>query len=673
VEAIAIAVALVVVTVGWIGTRLWIVRARKRWEKLAQAHGLRMRQGPDPAGLVLTGVMDGVIVSLSCSYNDRRIFNRTWALALFSLPMPRGLVIASHAVGKSIGGSPREGSFKLGVPRVDAVFQIHTDDAPATRTLLNNVRVADTLLQLSRDISAIAITEWAVVMPHNRWVTDRKTNEWMLKKVVNAVKEIEKALLWRVGTVDCTPAQPPVPDDGASPDPAPPDDVDEPASPPTAADRLIADLRADGAEDSVGFFTVDRHTAMQKLRQYQLSTPEWFVLELIQGAVASGAQSVSVTVQPGLSIRFDGSSFDKTDFEALWHSLLEPGDDDDIRARRALAIGLNGAVSSCAKYAAIRSRNGQTGVSLVLFADGEEQPEGQPIAQEGTEIFVKLRLRKWFSKLPNRIEDLIIDRCRFSAVPVKVTGRYLDSARPDKNADLVLDLEDVGAPGQCGFSDRYLDGARLFVVADGVLICELGLDEAPPGFFALVDGRALQRDLTRADVVRDRAYEDVMAAVHRAVQGAIESLCRRWDKEPEAWVGRALRAAAGVYPSLEDFRPEGQARILAEIAAWDTIGAPRRSLTELIEQVDGEEHLAYADFTLDRLCVEPEVAETSGIPLRTLHLHWMLRPIEQRFLALHFRRALRAHRDDLLALERDPDLVDAAVDKVLARLIQPGE
>ncbi len=110
-------------------------------------------------------------------------------------------------------------------------------------------------------------------------------------------------------------------------------------------DRLIDELRREGRVDSRGEFTLDRDKAREKMRRYQLASPQAYVTELIQAAVLKGAGRIDVEVDADDTIlRFDGPPFSAAELEELWGSVFATQATPEVRALRQLALGLNGAM-----------------------------------------------------------------------------------------------------------------------------------------------------------------------------------------------------------------------------------------------------------------------------------------------------------------------------------------
>ena len=113
-----------------------------------------------------------------------------------------------------------------------------------------------------------------------------------------------------------------------------------------AVTDLITDLRGQGVEDSLGRFTLDREKAREKMRQFQLAEPHFYVLELVQAAVCKGATRIRFDIDADdMRMRFDGRPFTLEDLEHLYSSLFARQLSAENDARRQLALGVNAAMA----------------------------------------------------------------------------------------------------------------------------------------------------------------------------------------------------------------------------------------------------------------------------------------------------------------------------------------
>ena len=131
--------------------------------------------------------------------------------------------------------------------------------------------------------------------------------------------------------------------------------------------QLIGQLGAEGRLDSHAEFTLDPGKAREKMRQFQLATPQEYVLLLVQAATLKGASRLEFEIDADdMHFSFDGEPFTRDDLEQVFSSLFTRADTLDVRARRELALGLNAAMALNPKFISVITENGQEGVRLEI-------------------------------------------------------------------------------------------------------------------------------------------------------------------------------------------------------------------------------------------------------------------------------------------------------------------
>ncbi len=153
----------------------------------------------------------------------------------------------------------------------------------------------------------------------------------------------------------------------------------------------------------------------------------------------------------------------------------------------------------------------------------------------------------------------------------------------------VVDLPEQGARGFVVWAydggpseDRdeldELDGVRLSVRHEGRKLCELEL-EGPGPIDAVVEHPGLRAAASWDDVVRDAAFDEVIAAVRAASRELVRRSCIRFERETvvgRRWLARVLLHAAAEHPPLRELIDDvpllstvaGNSFSLARAAGW---------------------------------------------------------------------------------------------------------
>lgn len=107
-------------------------------------------------------------------------------------------------------------------------------------------------------------------------------------------------------------------------------------------DAIIARSRQAGEFSERKSFQVSRERAIRKMREFALADPHYYVLELIQAAIASGATHVDMQIDDDTFIlSYVGGGFSEGELTALFDFLFAAKSDVSTGAIRQLALGVN--------------------------------------------------------------------------------------------------------------------------------------------------------------------------------------------------------------------------------------------------------------------------------------------------------------------------------------------
>ncbi|MBS2036925.1 hypothetical protein JST97_18185 [bacterium] len=207
---------------------------------------------------------------------------------------------------------------------------------------------------------------------------------------------------------------------------------------------LLSQLTAEGQLQSSGSFTVDLSRAKDKLARFQFEDPFYYILKLVQAAVAGDAQEFSVNSGTSeVAVAILGLGFSRLQMENLFYCLVGEGQSDAAPALRHFAMGVNAAVSTRASEITVQTFDGQAGVEVRWSKKGQTSvgwAPARPFAQTRflmkrtaadmlSDIGAKLASRDLFSmfsgdrKGMDREQGLIYDHCAFSPMPISINGR----------------------------------------------------------------------------------------------------------------------------------------------------------------------------------------------------------------------------------------------------------
>ncbi|MBL4686341.1 MAG: hypothetical protein JKY37_17230, partial [Nannocystaceae bacterium] len=202
-------------------------------------------------------------------------------------------------------------------------------------------------------------------------------------------------------------------------------------------EAVIARSRMEGGFSERKRFTIARREGIEKMRKFALADPHHYVLEVIQAAIANGAQYVDLRVtKTHATISYIGGGLAEHELAQLFDFLFASKDRADIGHLRELALGLNAALLFKPKRIVVESGDGTLAGStrMVLHGEHGEIEVGRPDrAMSGTYIAIQDMNRRamdgtWLSNFNSewpREYQVIEQRCLAAPIPIVVGGRPL--------------------------------------------------------------------------------------------------------------------------------------------------------------------------------------------------------------------------------------------------------
>jgi hypothetical protein len=294
-------------------------------------------------------------------------------------------------------------------------------------------------------------------------------------------------------------------------------------------DDILARSRGPGAFVERSRFTLARDKAVEKMREYALRDPRRYILEIIQGAVFSGARFLAIDVcEQHVSIAWvGGRAYQVHELENLLDYLLSRRRGADHRHVVQLAVAVNALLQRKPKLIRIESGDGtREGTVLIEMDKDGNGVRGEP--QEGlagTYLYAEFE-QSWSDRFSTSDltdeQQLIETHCQYSSVPILLNGRApfgWRGGRPTMDGANFDDGQRWGTVYRAHPSDQ-----RFRVVIGGVVVSEQVL----PELGALRDRQSekdqlllrgvicddnLRRTADHSDIVRDRAFHEMLHAL----------------------------------------------------------------------------------------------------------------------------------------------------------------
>ena len=201
---------------------------------------------------------------------------------------------------------------------------------------------------------------------------------------------------------------------------------------------VIARAQGGGGYSERKRFTIARGRAIEKMRRFALADPYYYILELIQAAVANEAGYIEISVEDGdVTLAYVGGGLQKDDLGNLFDYLFASKDRADIGHLRELALGINAALLFKPSRVIVESGDGtlQGTTRLEMHGSHDAVDIGTPdkplagtyVRLEGMQ---KKNLPGVFSRMlfgENRPREfsVIESRCLAAPVPIILNGDAL--------------------------------------------------------------------------------------------------------------------------------------------------------------------------------------------------------------------------------------------------------
>lgn len=286
--------------------------------------------------------------------------------------------------------------------------------------------------------------------------------------------------------------------------------------------ELIKGLEAEGKLDSVGDFTLDRKKAREKMKKYQLVDPHYYVLEIIQAAVASGATAIDVYLDADdCIITFDGDPYTREDLENMYSSLFMSQSDYTLDRYRELAIGINSAMALNPQYIRILSGDGEKTIELTVNPPDKENLADSVENVKGTKIHVKDRL-SWrvasrflakhiAMKMPTE-GKVLQEKCIYCRIPIT-----LNESKINREEDMELknvlthirpEWEDIS--GSVGIPRTPYKLSHIQFVKWGVLINSRHLKLSQVPLIGVIEANRLIKNVSQSDIVENDIFKETL-------------------------------------------------------------------------------------------------------------------------------------------------------------------
>ncbi|MBI5489884.1 MAG: hypothetical protein HY905_21290 [Deltaproteobacteria bacterium] len=321
----------------------------------------------------------------------------------------------------------------------------------------------------------------------------------------------------------------------------------------SAVDDVVARSRQPGGFVAHKRFAVARSRAVQKLRRFALASPHYYILELIQAAVANGADFVDVELgRREIGLSYTGGGFAPDELAQLFDFLFASKENLDTADVRQLALGLNALLDAQPDEILLESGDGTLARTTRVRIDGRSEAVevGTPqYALRGTFIRVSGLKRGPLGDGSRQGEQRAIEtRCLTAPVPIVVNSEPIFGYGRMRTPrllgyDSVLSFDEGDLYGTVGLGGT--EGESFFqLLTWGVWLDSVKADVLPGTLLGGVVGfDRLHKTADHAAVVQDDRLQELFTRLRPYARMLAEG--RRGAATHEMWTvdGRPLRTS----------------------------------------------------------------------------------------------------------------------------------
>lgn len=205
---------------------------------------------------------------------------------------------------------------------------------------------------------------------------------------------------------------------------------------------MLKSLRSQGREESSGVFSLAPEKALEKFKGFRFPKDDFYILKVIQSAVAAGAQTIEASCTPmGVALGHDGRPLETDSVPGLLSFLFDSSGSRKVRDLHHLAAGVVGSLAVAPRALSIESWDGQAGychrwgagswLTEKLSQSPEwavrfrlARPVGEVVGQwyhlAYSDVFDLLTRSP---KVKYREESAIYDRCVYLPLKFRINGR----------------------------------------------------------------------------------------------------------------------------------------------------------------------------------------------------------------------------------------------------------
>ena len=324
-------------------------------------------------------------------------------------------------------------------------------------------------------------------------------------------------------------------------------------------ENVIERARQPGGFSEHRQFTVARERAIRKMREFALADPHFYILELIQAAVANGADHVNIDCRTReLQFSYIGGGYAQEELAQLFDFLFSSKEDLEHSDIRQLAVGINALMNLKPNKVIIESGEGTLSSTerIVIREDENTVEVGTPEeALRGTFIRAEGLQRGAISDKSNLSAReygppecaAIEERCLAAPVPIIVNNEPVFGYKAVRTPvifgyDDVVTFDEGDLYGSIGIPEhRHKRSFKVLTWGCWIESTEAAkMNETPVGGVICYD--RLNKTADHSGLVRDEQFEEMWARIRPYARQAVEGRAGEGNYRIQRLDGRELPA-----------------------------------------------------------------------------------------------------------------------------------
>ncbi|MGE0488782.1 MAG: hypothetical protein AB7S38_06175 [Vulcanimicrobiota bacterium] len=289
---------------------------------------------------------------------------------------------------------------------------------------------------------------------------------------------------------------------------------------------FLEELITEGAvEERKASFSLAMDKAKEKLKRFQLPDPNFYILQLIQGFIASGATEIHADYErrelreDRLKIHFNGPGYDRFELETLYDHLFSSGRDRAQDRTRELALGL----VSCQALNPTAIRLDCNGFQWRKTAETNQLEQ---VVKSPPEKFHFFEIEV---EAGGKDVALLQTHCHNCRIVLTLNGNnicsestlYMGTPWPNHR------FESVEVRGAVGLGYGQLEQTSLTFLRYGVQVCRRWEKRIHPPVAMIVESESVRKNASQSDVVEDEAYFACITKLQDVLLSLSQELGRR--------------------------------------------------------------------------------------------------------------------------------------------------